>query len=73
MSRVCEVTGTKRLRGLKRSHALNSSIKFQNPNLQKKKFWVPGENKWVTLKVSAKAIRTINKKGIKAVLNAMGK
>ena len=68
MSRICEVTGTKRLKGLKRSHALNSSIKFQNPNLQKKRFWVPGENRWITLKLSTKALRTIDKKGINEVL-----
>jgi large subunit ribosomal protein L28 len=68
MARKCQVTGIKSLKGMQRSHALNSQIKFQHPNLHKKKFWVPGENRWVTLKVSSKGMRTINKKGIKAVL-----
>ncbi len=72
MGRKCEVTGVKRLKGMQRSHAMNHCIKFQHPNLHKKKFWVPDENRWVVLKVSANANRIINKKGIKAVLRKIG-
>ncbi len=73
MSVVCDVTGKKRLKGRQVSHAMNHSIKFSKPNLHKKKFWVPGENKWVTLKVSNHGMRTINKIGIKAVLSRLAK
>ena len=72
MGRKCEVTGVKSLKGLQRSHALNSCIKFQHPNLHTKRFFIPGENRWITLKVSTKGMRTINKKGIKAVLKEIG-
>ena len=50
------------------SHANNRTKRKFYPNLQKKKFYIPEENKWITLKVSAKALRTINKKGISTVL-----
>lgn len=73
MSIRCDVTGRKPLKGMQVSHAMNHSIKHQMPNLHTKRFWVPGENKWVTLKVSAKGIRTINKKGIQAVLRDISK
>ena len=73
MSQICDVTGKQALKGNQVSHAMNHQIKFQKPNIHKKRFWIPGENKWVTLKVSANGIRTINKNGIKAVLNKMAK
>ena len=50
------------------SHANNRTKRKFYPNLQKKKFYIPEENKWITLKVSAKVLRTINKKGISTVL-----
>ena len=50
------------------SHAKNRSKRKFYPNLQTKKFFIPEENKWITLKVSTAAIRTINKKGISVVL-----
>ncbi|HEY8400694.1 MAG TPA: 50S ribosomal protein L28, partial [Cytophagaceae bacterium] len=50
------------------SHANNKTKRKFYPNLIKKKFFIPEENKWVTLKISASALRTINKKGIAAVL-----
>lgn len=68
MSRVCEITGKKRLKGNMVSHAMNHTIKFSSPNLHKKRFFVPGENRWVTLKVSSAGMRFIAKKGIKAAL-----
>lgn len=71
MSRICEVTGKKSLKGNQVSHAMNHSIIHQQPNLHKKRFWVEAQNKWVTLKVSTRAIRTINKNGISAVLKEL--
>ena len=73
MSQICDVTGKKALKGNQLSHAMNSKIKWQKPNIHKKRFWVSGENKWVTLRVSAHGIRVINKIGIKAVLNRIAK
>jgi large subunit ribosomal protein L28 len=68
MARVCQVTGKKPLVGNNVSHANNKTKRKFYPNLQKKRFYIPEEDRWVTLKVSAKAIRTINKNGITAVL-----
>jgi len=68
MSRVCEITGKKVITGNKVSHANKKSNRKFYPNLQEKKFFIPEENRWVKLKVSAAAIRTINKKGISEVL-----
>ena len=73
MSRVCDVTGRKSLKGMQVSHAMNHKIKHQQPNLQKKRFWIPSENRWVVLRVSAKGMREINKNGIEAVLKKIGK
>ncbi len=50
------------------SHAKNKTKRKFYPNLQAKKFYIPEEDKWITLKVSANALRTINRKGISAVL-----
>tara|TARA_B100000902_G_C27314853_1_gene920610 strand:+ start:1217 stop:1456 length:240 start_codon:yes stop_codon:yes gene_type:complete len=69
MSRVCQITGKKVMSGNNVSHAKNRTKRKFYPNLQTKKFYIPEDNKWITLKVSANAIRTINKKGISAVLN----
>ena len=68
MSRVCELTGKKAMVGNNVSHAMNKTKRKFNANLIKKCFYIPEEDKWITLKVSAKAIRTINKNGITAVL-----
>ena len=68
MARVCQVTGKKPIVGNNVSHANNKTKRKFYPNLQKKRFYIPEEDRWVTLKVSAKAIRTINKNGITAVL-----
>ena len=68
MSRVCEITGKKPQVGNNVSHAKNKTRRKFYPNLQKKRFYIPEEDKWVTLKVSTSALRTINKKGITAVL-----
>ncbi len=68
MSRVCELTGKKAMVGNNVSHAMNRTKRKFNANLLKKRFYVPEEDKWITLKVSAAALKTINKKGIAAVI-----
>ena len=73
MARVCQITGKKAKVGNNVSHANNKTKRKFNPNLQKKRFFIPEENRWVTLKVSAKAIRTINRDGITEVLKKAAK
>ena len=68
MSKVCQITGKKVMTGNNVSHAKNRTKRKFYPNLQTKKFFVPETGETVILKVSAKAIRTIDKKGIAAVL-----
>lgn len=68
MSRVCELTGKKAMVGNNVSHAVNRTKRRFNVNLMKKRFYIPEEDKWVTLKVSANALKTINKNGIASVL-----
>jgi large subunit ribosomal protein L28 len=68
MARVCEITGKRPRVGNNVSHANNKSKRRFYPNLQKKRFYIPEEDKWVTLKVSTKALKTINSKGISTVL-----
>lgn len=68
MARVCEITGKRPQVGNKVSHANNKTKRRFYPNLHTKRFYVPEEGKWITLKVSSKAIKTINTKGISAVL-----
>lgn len=68
MSKICEITGKKVIGGNKVSHSnIKTKRKFM-PNLQTKKFYIPEEDMWITLKVSAKGMRIINKKGILAAL-----
>jgi len=68
MARVCQITGKKVQVGNNVSHANNKTKRKFYPNLQKKRFYLPEEDKWITLKVSTSALRTINKNGITAVL-----
>lgn len=68
MSRVCELTGKKAMVGNNVSHAKNRTKRTFDANLIKKRFFIPGEDKWVTLKVSTSALKTINKIGIQAML-----
>lgn len=71
MSRVCQLTGKKRMSG---NHVSHSNIKTKRrfyPNLQEKKFFLPEENQWITLKLSTSALRTINKKGITEVMKEL--
>ncbi|MEQ3656927.1 MAG: 50S ribosomal protein L28 [Dokdonia sp.] len=68
MSRVCELTGKKAMVGNNVSHAMNKTKRKFNVNLVKKRFYLPEEDKWITLKVSTSALKNINKNGITAVL-----
>jgi large subunit ribosomal protein L28 len=68
MSRVCQVTGKKPISGNNVSHSNNRIKRKFYPNLHKKRFYIPSEDKWITLKVSTTALRTINKNGIESVL-----
>lgn len=68
MSRICEITGKGMIVGNKVSHSNIKTKRRFYPNLQVKKFYIPEEDKWITLKVSTSAIRTISKKGISATI-----
>lgn len=71
MARVCQVTGKGPMVGNNVSHANNKTKRRFLPNLQYRRFWVESENRWVRLRVSANALRTIDKVGIDAVLADM--
>ena len=68
MSRVCEITGKKVMVGNNVSHSNRKTKRRFYPNLQRKRFYIPEEDRWVTLRVSAKAIRTISKIGVIAAM-----
>ena len=68
MSRVCELTGKKAMVGNNVSKAMNKTKRRFDANLIKKRFYLPEEDKWVTLKVSTSALKTINKIGMTAML-----
>ena len=68
MSRVCQVTGKGPVTGNNISHANNKTRRRFLPNLQHHRFWVESENRFVRLRVSAKGMRIIDKRGITAVL-----
>jgi large subunit ribosomal protein L28 len=69
MSKVCQVTGKKPLSGNNVSHAKNRNKRTFEPNLHKHRFWIESEKRYVSLNVSAKGMRIIDKKGIEQVLN----
>jgi large subunit ribosomal protein L28 len=68
MSRVCELTGKGMMVGNKVSHSNIKTKRRFYPNLQKKRFYIPEEDKWITLKVSTEAIKNVTKNGITACL-----
>ena len=68
MSKVCELTGKKAQYGNNVSFSINKTKRRFDVNLSKKRFYIPEEDRWVTLRISARALKTINKKGISAVL-----
>ena len=71
MSKICQVTGRKPSFGNTISHSHRKTRRRWDPNIQKQRFWIPSERRWVTLTVSAKGIKTINRKGIEAVVAQM--
>ena len=68
MSRVCEITGKKPAVGNRVSHANNKKRRRFLPNLHVQRFWLEGEKRWVSLRVSTAGLRTIEKKGIEVVV-----
>ena len=68
MVKVCDISGKKVLSGNNVSHSNKKTKRKFNPNLQTKKFFLQEENKWITLKISTSTLRTINKKGLYAVV-----
>lgn len=73
MSRVCQLTGKKPLCGNNVSHANNRSKMRQQPNLKVKKIWVAEENRFIKVKLSTRALRTLKKKGYKAMVSDLNK
>ena len=71
MARVCQVTGKKPQTGHSVSHSNIKTKRRFLPNLQTKRFFFAEEDRWVTLKVSADAIRTINKNGLSTVIKQL--
>ena len=71
MSRVCQVTGKRVMVGNNVSHANNKTRRRFLPNLHYRRLWVDSEKRWVTLRISQQGLRTIDKKGIDAVLADM--
>jgi large subunit ribosomal protein L28 len=71
MSRVCQVTGKRARTGNNVSHANNKTRRRFLPNLKYRRLWVESEKRWVTLRLSTNALRTIDKKGIDTVLAEM--
>ena len=71
MARVCQVTGKKPMSGHHVSHSNIKTKRKFNPNLQTKRFFLAEEDKWITLKVSAEAIRSINKRGLFTVVKEL--
>ncbi|MFT5022316.1 MAG: large subunit ribosomal protein L28 [Colwellia sp.] len=73
MSKVCEITGKKAMVGNNVSFSINKTKRKFEVNLSKKRFYIPEEDRWITLKVSTRALKSINKKGIFAVLKEVAK
>ena len=73
MARVCQVTGKRPVSGNNVLHAHNKTKRRFIPNLHSHRFWVESENRWVKLRLTAKGMRIIDKKGIDAVLAEMRK
>jgi large subunit ribosomal protein L28 len=69
MSRICDLTGKMAMVGNNVSHSNVKTKRKFYPNLQLQKFYIPEENRWITLKVSTSAIKTINKIGISEAIN----
>ena len=73
MSRICQLTGKKPLTGNNVSHSNNRTKRRQLPNLKVKRIWIPEENRFITLKLSTRALRTLKKKGYAAMVADLNK
>lgn len=71
MARVCQITGKKPIVGHNVSHANNKTKRRFLPNLQYRRFWLESEKRWIRMRISMAALRTIDKKGIEVVLANM--
>ena len=72
MSRKCQLTGKKANNAFAISHSHRRTKKLQNANLQSKRVWWPEGNRWVKLRLSTKAIKTLQKKGLQAMAKEAG-
>ncbi len=72
MSRVCQISGKRPLVGNNVSHANNRTKRRQMPNLQTKRIYIPEEKRFVTVRITARALKTVNKNGAKATLRKAG-
>ncbi len=70
MSRICQITGKKVMVGNNVSHSKRRTKRKFHPNLLTKRFFIPEENKWITLRISAAGLRIVNKNGISATIKA---
>ena len=68
MPRVCDITGKRVMFGNNVSHAMNKTKRRFDINLIKKRFYIPEEDKWISLKIKASVLKTINRKGISALI-----
>jgi len=73
VSAVCQVTGRKPSFGKSVSHSHRRTNRRWDPNIQRKRWFLASENRWVTLRVSAKGIKTVDKQGIEAVVQRLRK
>ncbi|CAL4318919.1 50S ribosomal protein L28 [Buchnera aphidicola (Protaphis terricola)] len=71
MSRICQITGKKRMIGNNRSRALNATKRKFLPNIQNHRFWIPEKKQFIKLRLSAHGIRCINKNGIESIIKKM--
>lgn len=72
MARVCQVTGKRRMVGNNVSHSMRKTKRVQHPNLVKKRIYIPEEGRTVTLRLSTRALRTMDKKGVQKYLKEQG-
>ena len=72
MSRVCELTGARANNGMAVSHSHIRTKKLQHVNLQKRRLWWQEGNKWVTLRISTKALKSIQKVGLNKFAKSQG-
>jgi len=71
VSRICQVTGVRTRYGNNVSHANNKTRRRWQPNLSSKRFWFEDENRWIRLRISAKGIKEIDKRGLTVVVREM--